>query len=86
MEVLLHGFKRCIIMKTLLPEMKELLTMALNGATDKEMLESSSYTWLEFHLGERYASTWYEMYIELTNTEEKEELLTLPDFIKKEGY
>lgn len=42
MEVLLHGFKRCIKMKTLLPEMKELLTMALNGATDKEMLESSS--------------------------------------------
>lgn len=73
-------------MKTLLPEMKELLTMSLNGATDKEMLESSSYTWLEFHLGERDASAWYELYIELTDAEEKEELLTLPDFIKKEGY
>ena len=72
-------------MKTLLPEMKELLTMALNDATDKEMLESSSYTWLEFHLGERDASAWYELYIELTDAEEKEELLTLPDFIKKEG-
>ncbi len=73
-------------MKTLLPEMKELLTMALNGATDKEMLESSSYTWLELHLGERDASDWYELYIELTDAEEKEELLTLPDYIKKEGY
>lgn len=72
-------------MKTLLPEMKELLTMALNGATDKEMLDSNAYTWLEFHLGELNASAWYEMYIELTDAEEKEELLTLPDFIKKEG-
>lgn len=72
-------------MKTLLPEMKELLTMALNGASDKEMLESGSYSMLQFDLGELNASAWYELYIELTDDEEKEELLTLPDFIKKEG-
>lgn len=72
-------------MKTLLPEMKELLTMALKGATDKEMLESPSYSMLQFDLGDLYASIWYEMYIELTDDKEKEELLTLPDFIKKEG-
>ena len=72
-------------MKTLLPEMKELLTMALNGASDKEMLESGSYSMLKFDLGDLYASVWYEMYIELTDAKEKEELLTLPDFIKKEG-
>lgn len=71
-------------MKTLLPEMKELLTMALNGASDKEMLESGSYSMLQFDLGDLYASVWYEMYIELTDIKEKEELLTLPDFIKKE--
>lgn len=67
-------------MKTLLPEMKELLEMSLNGASDKEMLESSSYTWLEFHLGELNASAWYDMYIELTDDEKKEELLKLPLF------
>lgn len=72
-------------MKTLLPEMKELLTMALNGASDKEMLTSNAYEWLEFHLGELNASSWYSLYIELTDDEEKKELLTLPDFIKKEG-
>lgn len=71
-------------MKTLLPEMKELLIMALNGATDKEMLESGSYSMLQFDLGDLYASVWYEMYIELTDDKEKEELLTLPDFIIKE--
>lgn len=71
-------------MKTLLPEMKELLTMALNGASDKEMLESGSYSMLQFDLGDLYASVWYELYIELTDDEEKKELLTLPDFIKKE--
>lgn len=72
-------------MKTLLPEMKELITMALNGASDKEMLESGAYSMLQFDLGDLYASVWYEMYIELTDAKEKEELLTLPDFIKKEG-
>lgn len=71
-------------MKTLLPEMKKLLTMALNGASDKEMLESGSYSMLQFDLGDLYASVWYEMYIELTDDEEKQELLTLPDFIGKE--
>ena len=70
-------------MKTLLPEMRELLTMALNGSSDKEMLTSNAYEWLEFHLGELNASSWYTLYIELTDDEEKKELLTLPDFIKK---
>ena len=66
------------MMKNLLSEMKELLEMSLNGATDKDMLESSSYTWLEFHLGVYNASSWYEMYIELTTEEQKRELLKLP--------
>lgn len=68
-------------MKTLLPEMKELLNMALNGVSDKEILESGAYSMLQFDLGDLYASVWYEMYIELTDDEEKKELLTLPDFI-----
>ena len=72
-------------MKTLLTEMIELLTMALNGASDKEMLTSNAYEWLEFHLGELDASSWYTLYIELTDDEEKKELLTLPNFIGKDN-
>jgi len=72
-------------MKRLLPEMKELLEMSLNGASDFDMLSSSTYIWLEFHLGKLNASAWFEMYIELTTEEEKRELLKLPLFKEEEN-
>ena len=72
-------------MKSLLPEMKELLEMSLNGASYNDLVESSSFCWLELYFGINFALTWLEMYIELTSKEEKRELLKLPLFKEEEN-
>ena len=72
-------------MKTLLPEMKELLEMSLNGASFNDLVESSPYNFLELYAGSQIALTWLEMYIELTDDEEKRELLKLPLFKEEEN-
>ena len=67
-------------MNSILPEMKVLIKMSLDGASFSEIVESSEYTWLEMILGEKYMLSWYEMYIELSDKKEKEDLLKLPIF------
>lgn len=53
-------------MESLLPEMKELLEMSLNGASFNDLVDSSPYNFLELYAGSQIALTWLEMYIELT--------------------
>lgn len=58
--------------------MKTIFEKALSGATFKEITESPEYEWLEMVMGEQQALVWYEMYIELSTTEEIKEYLQLP--------
>lgn len=65
-------------METILIEMKTIFEMALNDATFKEIEETPEFNYLEMVMGEIYALTWYEMYIELSTKEEIKEYMKLP--------
>ena len=71
-------------MRTILPEMKVLFEMALNGATFREIYESSEYNYLEMIMGEMNASAWYDMYIDLSDRDDLIKYMNLPLY-KKEG-
>lgn len=71
-------------MRTILPEMKVLFEMALNGASFLEIMESSEFTYLEMIMGEMNAYAWYELYIELSDRDDLIEYMNLPLY-KKEG-
>jgi hypothetical protein len=72
-------------MKNILPEMKVLFEMALNGATFNEIIESSEFTYLEMIMGEMNARAWYDMYIDLSSKEELIEYMNLPLFKSERG-
>lgn len=65
-------------MKTILPEMKVLFKMALNGATFKEIIDTPEYNYLEMIMGEMNADAWYEMYIELSDKDDLIRYMNLP--------
>lgn len=65
-------------MKTILPEMKVLFEMALNGATFREIIDSSEYNYLEMIMGEMNASAWYDMYIDLADKDDLIKYMNLP--------
>ena len=71
-------------MRTILPEMKVLFEMALNGATFREIYESSEYNYLEMIMGEMNASAWYDMYIDLSDRDDLIKYMNLTLY-KKEG-
>ena len=50
-------------MRTILPEMKVLFEMALNGATFREIYESSEYNYLEMIMGEMNTSLYSPLVI-----------------------
>ena len=65
-------------MKTILPEMKVLFEMALNGASFNEIIESSEFNYLEMIMGEMNALAWYDMYIDLSDKEDLIKYMNLP--------
>lgn len=67
-------------MKTILPEMKVLFEMALNGASFNEIIESSEFNYLEMIMGEMNALAWYDMYIDLSDKDDLIKYMNLPLF------
>ena len=58
--------------------MKVLFEMALNGATFREIIDSSEYNYLEMIMGEMNASAWYDMYIDLADKDDLIKYMNLP--------
>ena len=65
-------------MKTILPEMKTLFEMALNGASFREIIDSSEFNYLEMIMGEMNALAWYDMYIDLSDKDDLIKYMNLP--------